>query len=261
MHPFRYISGALLIIAKLNTALLMSATAATALADVSAKGAFQRSTSAYRNFIESSSSEYPPVSGRYHLYISLACPWAHRCYAMLQLKGLQKHIGVSIVHPTWQVTKPGEDAHSGWVFRHSSDHPVVPTSGNGAIPCTDCIPDTIYGVKTVRALYDMSEDTLGRYTVPVLMDTLMNRIVNNESSEIIRMFNSAFNSLEGVSQEDYYPENLRAAIDAVNEWIYTDINNGVYKCGFAKSQEAYNEAVTALYAALDRVEAILSKQR
>jgi putative glutathione S-transferase len=180
---------------------------------------------------------------------------------MRNLKGLENHIGLSIVHPTLQLTKPEEDQHSGWVFRNPTDPPVIPISGYGSIPCDGCIPDHLYNSQTARQLYEMSGDTAKKYSVPILWDKESKTIVNNESSEIIRMMNTAFNHLDGVSQKDFYPTESRAEIDSVNEWVYSDINNGVYKCGFAKSQEAYEEAAGKLFAALDRVEGILATQK
>jgi len=133
--------------------------------------------------------------------------------------------------------------------------------GVGSFPCKDVIPDTVNNAKNVRELYDLSKDQAGTYSVPVLWDKKEKVIVNNESSEIIRMFNSAFNDISKHPELDFYPEKLREEIDKVNDWIYHDFNNGVYKSGFAKSQEAYEEAVTNVFKALDRAEEILSKSR
>lgn len=116
------------------------------------------------------------------------------------------------------------------------------SAGNGSFDCVDCIPDTINGVKFVRDLYDIAGDTNGKYTVPVLWDTKERTIVNNESSEILRIFNTAFNDFAKNPELDLYPANLRSEIDAVNEWIYPNINNGVYRCGFATTQGAYEQA-------------------
>eukprot|EP01041_Mallomonas_annulata_P007626 gene7624-15613_t len=237
----------------------------TALDEISKNnGRFQRVESTFREIISNEHPEYKPESGRYHLYISYACPWANRCLTVLHLKGLQDVIGVSVVHPTWQKTKPEVDDHSGWVFRSPEDPPVTPLTGVGEIPCAGCIPDTVEKTSAVRELYEKSGDTAKKYSVPVLWDKTTGRIVNNESSDIIRMFNSAFSALgSGTSERelDLYPEDLRSLIDDTNQWVYASINNGVYKCGFSRSQVAYEEAVHDLYVGLDRLEDILSRQR
>jgi putative glutathione S-transferase len=182
------------------------------------------------------------------------------------MKGLQDVIGLSITHPTWQRTRPDnpEDTHTGWFFASPEDPPVTNSEGVGSFDCSGCVPDTVNNVKFVRDLYaiaDPAQDTSGKYSVPVLWDKKEKIIVNNESSEILRMFNSAFNDLATNPSLDLYPEELRSEIDAVNEWIYPNINNGVYRCGFATTQEAYNIAFKDLFTALDRVEEILSKRR
>lgn len=185
---------------------------------------------------------YATTAGRYHLYVCLACPWANRCLAVLNMKGLQDSIGVSVTHPTWQKTRPDKDQHAGWVFASPDDPPLHSIEGFGSFPCDGCIPDDVNGAKTVRDLYDLSNDVGGKYTVPVLWDKKLKCIVNNESSEILRMFNAEFQDLAKHPEIDLYPEELRGEIDAVNEWVYPTINNGVYRCGFAQSQEAYEEA-------------------
>lgn len=224
--------------------------ARTAIDEVSESGAFTRSPSAFRNFISKDpSSPFPPESGRYHLYISYACPWASRCLSFIKIKGLDKAISFSSVKPKWERTKE-VDEHMGWVF------PVSDTEDPGAEP------DNLNGTKSVRELYELaSANYSAKYTVPVLWDKKLQTIVNNESSEIIRMLNSDFNDIAENAALDLYPQHLRTQIDEVNEWIYDRINNGVYKCGFAKKQEPYNEAVEKLYEALDKCEEILSKQR
>lgn len=186
-------------------------------------------------------SEFTAESGRYHLYVSLACPWAHRTLIMRKLKHLEDHISVSVVHP--------DMLENGWEFR-SSDRPF-----------TEATEDHLYGSQYMHQIYTRSNpDITTRVTVPVLWDKKTEQIVNNESSEILRIFNSAFNELTG-NQDDYYPEALRPGIDRINDYVYHNINNGVYKSGFATTQEAYHEAVQALFIALDKVEDILSKQR
>jgi putative glutathione S-transferase len=205
-------------------------------------GKFKRSTSAFRNWVTPDGQPGPTgtggfaaESGRYHLYVSYACPWAHRTLIFRALKGLEEHITVSSVSPKM----PDE---TGWAFTGElgSDKDEL----NGA--------DYLWQVYT-KAVPDYT----GRVTVPVLWDKKTGTIVSNESSEIIRMFNSAFNGLTG-NTLDFYPEAKRADIDAVNDRVYNDINNGVYKAGFATTQEAYEEAVTSLFDALDWAEALLA---
>lgn len=201
-------------------------------------GKFKRESSSFRNTISTEAgAEFPPQSGRYHLYVSLACPWAHRALIFRKLKALESHISVSVVCPDML----GE----GWTFE---DFP-------GATG------DTLYNKTFLREIYLMgTPDVTTRVTVPVLWDKQKERIVSNESSEIIRMFNSAFNDITD-NHDDYYPESLRTEINTVNEMVYHDINNGVYKSGFATTQEAYEEAVYTLFKALDTVEERLKQHR
>ncbi|MEH0873608.1 glutathione S-transferase family protein [Pectobacterium cacticida] len=208
-------------------------------------GRFTRSESAFRHWVTPDGAPgptgeggFPAQPGRYHLYVSLACPWAHRTLLMRQLKGLDDHIAVSVVHPLM--------LDHGWTF--STDFP-------GATG------DSLYQHEFLYQLYlHAKPDYSGRVTVPVLWDTERHTIVSNESADIIRMLNSAFDGV-GASEGDYYPQALRAQIDELNGWIYDNVNNGVYKAGFATSQTAYNEAATAVFAALSDLEAILAQQR
>lgn len=217
---------------------------------VSASGAFARPQSTFRSFISRDPcSPFPAEAGRYHLYISYACPWACRALAYLKIKRLEKIISFSSVKSIWERTKD-IDEHMGWAF------PASGTEEQGAEP------DYLNGAKNIRELYDIaSPNYSGRYTVPVLWDKKLKTIVNNESSEIIRMLNTEFNELAETPALDLYPSALQGQIDEINEWVYSDINNGVYQCGFAIKQEPYNEAVKKLYEALDKCEEILSKQR
>jgi len=212
--------------------------------DETVKGAFQRTESKFRNFISSDNgSIYKPATGRYHLIISFACPWACRCLAMIKLKGLDDVIGVTVVDPIFAKTRPDdkEDTHHGWAFNEN---------------------EQVEGAKTVREFYEMCDPTLNKFVVPILYDTLRKEIVNNESSEIIRMFGKEMNAFATRNKEwDLYPESIKNQIDTVNEWIYPQINNGVYRSGFATSQGAYDVAVKDVFDGLDRVEDILSKQR
>jgi len=202
-------------------------------------GEFKRDTSKFRNWITADgSSGFPAESGRYHLYVSLACPWAHRTLILRALKGLTPHIDVSAVHPLM--------LDNGWEFG---------TDYEGATG------DRLYGHDYAHQLYTRAQpDASGRVTVPILWDRERETIVSNESAEIIRMFNSAFDDLTGNTQ-DYYPEDLRADIDAVNARVYDDVNNGVYKTGFATDQAVYEREVTTLFDALDWLEGILSQRR
>ncbi|MBV6657956.1 MAG: glutathione S-transferase family protein [Devosiaceae bacterium] len=208
-------------------------------------GKFVRSQSQFRNWITADGSPGPTGKGgfkaepgRYHLYVSLACPWAHRTLIMRELKGLTDMISVDAVSPLMY--------DKGWVF--------------GGEP-GDGDKDSLYGVAAMSDIYVKADPTYsGRVTVPVLWDKQTETIVSNESSEIIRMFNSAFDGV-GAKPGDYYPQALRAEIDEINERIYHAINNGVYKSGFATTQEAYEEAVTTLFEALDEVEGRLGQSR
>ncbi|SON49186.1 glutathione S-transferase family protein [Vibrio tapetis] len=196
-------------------------------------GKFVREDAGFRGWITPDlNAEFPAESGRYHLYVSLACPWAHRTLIFRELKGLTEHIDVSIVSP--------DMLSEGWQFDS---------------------PEPLFGFTRAHQLYSKAKaDYTGRVTVPILWDKKTNTIVSNESSEIIRMFNSAFNSLTSNS-DDYYPEHLRKDIDHWNDFIYPNINNGVYRCGFSTTQEAYEEAYEQLFSALDRVDAHLKHSR
>lgn len=208
-------------------------------------GSFQRSVSSWRNWVTADGSPGPsgqsgflPESGRYHLYVSHACPWAHRALIYRSLKGLELHIGVSAVHPDMLA--------DGWTF--STDFP-------------DATGDLQFGLPFLRDIYLKADPKAsGRVTVPILWDKKTSTIVSNESSEIIRMFNSAFNALTG-NTDDYAPADLLPQIDALNLRIYDTVNNGVYKAGFATSQEAYDAGVGPLFESLDWLEGLLSKNR
>lgn len=153
--------------------------------------------------------------------------------ATVYLKGLEDVIGLSVVHPTWAYSKPGVDEHAGWQFTSPEDPPVKSLLGCGSFGHEGVVPDTITGAKTVRELYEKSGSTAAKFSVPVLYDKKTGVIVSNESSEMMRMFNTEFNKLAKNPHLDLYPEDLREKIDEVNEWVYPNINDGVYKCGFA----------------------------
>ena len=209
-----------------------------------ASGRFVRQASRFHHWVTpdgaagpSGDGGFTAEAGRYHLYVSLACPWAHRALIFRKLKKLEDVIGLSVVDA---IMGP-----EGWVF----------TDAPGAIP------DTAEGKKRLSEIYLLaSERYTGRVTVPVLWDKRKKTIVNNESSEIIRMFNSAFDAFTPV-RADYYPTALRGEIDAINRPIYETVNNGVYRSGFATTQEAYEEACGSVFVTLDRLEERLSTQR
>jgi putative glutathione S-transferase len=202
------------------------------------RGEFVRQNSAFRGWLTADgSSGYRAEPGRYHLYVSYACPWAHRAIILRKLKGLEDAIGMTVVDPVRD--------QRGWAF----------TDEVGG-------PDPVNGFRFLAEAYHATDPTFeGRVTVPVLWDRKSGRIVNNESSEIIRMLNSEFDSWATHPNVDFYPEALRERIDAVNANVYENVNNGVYRCGFATTQEAYDEAFEKLFAALERLEARLASQR
>lgn len=208
-------------------------------------GKFVRKASQFRNWITADGSPGPTGEGgfkaepgRYHLYVSLACPWAHRTLIFRKLKGLENMISVDVVSPLMY--------DKGWVF--DADQPEATT-------------DRLFGSSVAADIYVKADPTYsGRVTVPILWDKQTNTIVSNESAEIIRMFNEAFDAV-GAKPGDYYPQALRKEIDAINERIYHAVNNGVYKSGFATTQEAYEEAVTELFKVLDELEERLTSNR
>jgi putative glutathione S-transferase len=205
------------------------------------RGEFKRQDSEFRNWITpggepgpTGQGGFPAEPGRYHLYVSLACPWAHRTLIMRRLKGLEQMISVSVVEPLM--------LDRGWAF-------------------SDDYPDHLYGADYLHQLYTRVDENLtSRVTVPVLWDKQRQTIVNNESAEIMRMLNSAFDAVTGNST-DYYPADLRGEIDQLNDWIYPGINNGVYRAGFATTQSAYEQAYAELFDALDAVEQRLADRR
>ena len=208
-------------------------------------GEFKRTVASFRNWVTpdgapgpSGKGGFKAESGRYHLYVSLACPWAHRTLIFRALKGLTDHIDISVVHP--------DMLSEGWTF--ATDFPGATGDQQFGLPFLR----DIY----TRALHDMS----GRVTVPVLWDKVSGQIVSNESSEIIRMFNSAFDGVTG-NRDDYWPEALRVDIEDINERVYATINNGVYRAGFATTQTAYDKAVHELFDRLDWLEDRLSGSR
>jgi putative glutathione S-transferase len=208
------------------------------------RGRFIRQATRFHNWITADGAAGPAGEGgfkaepgRYHLYVSLACPWAHRTLVFRKLKKLEVAVSLSIVDPIMGA--------EGWVFSNAP----------GAIP------DTVEGKQRLAEIYLLTDPKYtGRVTVPVLWDKRRKTIVNNESSEIIRMFNSAFDAFTPV-RTDYYPKELRPEIDEINALVYETVNNGVYRAGFASTQEAYEEAFRNLFGTLDKLEGLLSRQR
>jgi putative glutathione S-transferase len=205
-------------------------------------GRFERAASAFRSWVtadgrpgSSGAGGFRAEAGRYHLYVSLACPWAHRALIFRALKRLEGAISLGVVEPVMR--------ENGWEFAPGAD--------------------PVNGARFLHQVYVKADPRhSGRVTVPVLWDKKTGTIVNNESAEIIRMFNGAFDALPGVDAAlDFYPEALRAEIDAINQVVYARVNNGVYRAGFAATQEAYDEAVEALFETLDALEARLGRQR
>lgn len=207
-------------------------------------GKFKRSESAFRNWVTPDGAPGPDGEGgfeaepgRYHLYVAYACPWAHRTLIFRKLKALENMITLSVVNPIMK--------EHGWTFR-----PGYKVAG-----------DPIHNAEFLHQVYTTAQsDYTGRVTVPALWDKKKNTIVSNESAEIIRMFNSAFDGV-GARAGDYYPEDLRETIDEINDKVYHNVNNGVYKAGFATTQEAYEAAVMPLFETLDELEAHLDEKR
>ena len=195
------------------------------------KGSFDRKPRTFRDVISADDPIFKPESGRYHLYVGYACPWAHRTLIYRSLKGLEEHISISVVHP--------DMLEMGWSF--ASDFPG--TTG-----------DNLFGADYLHQIYQRAQDDItSSATIPILWDKKTHRIVNNESSEIIRFLNTAFDPLTG-NNDDYYPQTLCSEIDLWNDKIYHNVNNGVYRSGFAKSQQAYEKAVISLFEVLDELE-------
>lgn len=208
--------------------------------EIDESGAFVRRPTSFHSKVEAANgATFPAEAGRYHLYVSYACPWAHRTLIARKLKGLEDALSFDVVDP---ILPSG-----GWTFER------------GAPGATG---DRVNGFRSLREVYLATDpDYDGRITVPVLWEKKCGRIVNNESAEILRILNAEFQAFAGHPEVDLYPEPLRERIDALNEWIYPQINNGVYQCGFARTQRAYSEAFRALFDALDRAEAILARSR
>ena len=201
------------------------------LSRTNASGEFERKQSDYRSFL--GSEKFKAEAGRYHLFVNAGCPWAYRAILYRSIKNLSELISVSYSRPA--------AGPEGWTFSE---------------------PERLLGAVHMHQVYTAANPSFsGRCTVPVLWDKESNSIVNNESADIIRMFNSAFDSIPGVDQTDYYPEHLRDRIDSLNEKIYVNVNNGVYRCGFSGSQQAYDSAFELLFDTLDGLDDLLGDQR
>lgn len=228
-------------------------------------GAFKRKQSKHRNIVSKDNKEYPPEAGRYHLHIALACPWANGALTTLALKGLEGAISHSIVHPTWQKTRPDDDkdAHHGWVYRAPGDEPLKNSLGHGSFKCDDLlVPDECTKAKSIREVYNLCGDEVGPFTTPVLYDKKTKTIVNNESTEILKFLNDEFNEFAEKPDFDMYPADIQDELQDLNDnLVYPKVNNGVYRCGFAKGQEAYDVAVKQLFESMEVLEEKLSKQR
>jgi putative glutathione S-transferase len=208
--------------------------------EVGSSGEFRRVDSRFHDRVTADgSSGFKAESDRYHLYVSHGCPWAHRTLIFRALKKLEGAISVAYAVPGLKA--------QGWTFENNANFP-------------DCTPDAVNGFHYLHEAYTATDRRYtGKVTVPVLWDKKTKRVINNESSEIIRMLNSEFKGI--ANDADFYPQPLRSEIDRINEFVYANVNNGVYRCGFARSQEAYETSYDALFAALDELEARLGRQR
>jgi putative glutathione S-transferase len=229
-----------------------------------------REITLWLDFISSEpGAKFPPEAGRYHLYVSYACPGSHRVLIVRALKGLEDCISVTYVHPTWRLTRPEDqnDKHRGWVFGDPSGHPFPNTIGRGGpFPAAydGNEPDPNFNAYSIREIYEHAKDTSGKFTIPLLWDKKLNTIVNNESSDIAYMLNSCFNDFATNPELDLYTEYDEegvAKLNEVSEWLAPLMIHGVYRCGFAKTQRAYNRAISELCEAFDRADDILLDQR
>ena len=224
----------------------------------------------WRDFISSAPrAKFPPEAGRYHCYLSFACPGSHRVSIVRALKGLDNVLSITYVHPTWRLTNPNdpEDKHRGWVFGDPNGQPFHNTIGRGG-PFPPVYlgnePDPLFDAYSIREIYEQAQDTSGKYTIPLLWDKKLNTIVNNESSDIAYMLNSCFNDFAKDPTLDLYTEfdqTGMAKLNEVSEWMAPLMIHGVYRCGFAKSQRAYDKAIAELCEAFDRADDILQSQR
>jgi putative glutathione S-transferase len=220
-------------------------------------GSYKRNASKHRR------TSVEPEAGRYRLHVALACPWAAGALSTLYLKGLEDVIAVSVVHPTWQKTRDdADDAHCGWVYRSPGDAPLANPLGHGSFDCDDALAPDPSGAASIRDVYASCGDLDGPFTTPLLFDTKTNEIVSNESLDILRILNDQFDGLAKRPRVNLYPEALEEELAALNaDVVYPCVNNGVYRCGFSKSQAAYDAAARDLFGALDALEATLGERR
>lgn len=226
-------------------------------------GEYKRHDSKHRPSID----EIVVEPGRYHLHVSLACPWAAGSLSMLHLKGLEDAVTFSVVHPTWQRTKPEveSDTHCGWAYRSPGEPPLANPLGHGSNVCDEAnVPDFATHCKSIREVYELGGDFEGPFTTPLLWDKKENKIVCNESMVILRILNTRFDAISRApGTTDFYPGgDAGAALDKLNaELVYPKVNNGVYRSGFAKTQQAYTVAVTNLFEGLGQLEQRLGRTR
>jgi len=254
----RAIAAAFVSVARGLSSRRLSTRMATTNTVATADGSYQRHASKHR------SDRVMPEAGRYHLHISLACPWADGALSMLYLKGLEDAISHSIVHPTWQRTRPDDpsDTHCGWVFKSPGDPPLASPLGYGSFDCDNALIPDPKGATSIRDVYVACGDDTGPFTTPALLDKQTGALISNESMDILKMLNSDFDALAKYPDRTFYPKELEQDLEAFNEEVvYPRINNGVYRCGFAKSQAAYDRAIGDLVGALDRVEDRLGASR
>lgn len=226
-------------------------------------GEYKRHDSKHRPAVH----EIAVETGRYHLHVSLACPWAAGTLSMLLLKGLEDAVGFSVVHPTWQRTRPESEAdtHCGWVYRSPGQPPLANPLGHGSNECDGAnVPDFATDCKSIREVYELGGDFEGPFTTPLLWDKKENKIVCNESMVILQILNTRFDAMSRApGTTDFYPGGVAgAALSTLNaELVYPKVNNGVYRSGFAKTQQAYAAAVTSLFAGLEELEQRLGRTR
>ena len=238
----------------------------TALDEMASDGEFKRTAAAFLGGQVAPGTKYEPAAGRYHLYVSLACPWAAGTLTALHVKGLDHVISHSICHPTWRRTRPDDpdDKHYGWHFKSPGDAPVSNELGHGENECDEaCVPDSVNGFGTMRQVYELAKDTSGKYSTPVLFDKETSTIVSNESLDILRILDSSFQDLAKNPKIDLFPGGETAAeLEALNkEVVYEGVNNAVYKCGFATKQKAYDDSFKQLFASLAILEERLATKR
>lgn len=220
----------------------------TSFDEIDSTGEFKRKPTTFRHAI-SKDGQFPPEKDRYHLYVCYACPWASRCLAVLELKGLTDVIAVHTVHPVWGTIS--ETGDKSWVFGENGEK-------FGDVD----VSEPLYGLRNMRELYEKdTPDYDFKYTVPVLWDAKHEKIVNNESSEILRFLNNEFNDFAKYPELDLTPKDKLEKIDEINAFFYNTVNNGVYRCGFAQSQSAYETAFHQLFATLDQLEERLEHTR